>query len=252
MLTNEHIDYILWDLKARGLTQASLQEEVLDHICCAIEEKMAVGSLFITAYKDAVEAFGPNGFETLQIQSEKSINQKSMHMLKATLLTSLMIIGFMASYALFHKPVSLATNSSLWSNPIDHMEVTSGFGMRMHPKLKTKKMHLGVDFRAPLGTEIYAARAGVVHASGVAPKGKEGYGIIIEIDHDSSFQTYYAHLSEVKVKPGQQVEAGELIGLSGNSGFSMGPHLHFELRKDGFQIDPETFPVLVNKDEEEH
>lgn len=253
MLTNDHIDYIQWDLKARGLSDTSLQEELLDHICCVVEENMAAGALFITAYKEAVQAFGPKGFETIQIHSQKSINQKSLHMLKATLLTSLMVIGFMASYALFHKPVVITTTSNLWAMPIEgNLKLTSGFGMRWHPVLKAKKMHNGVDYRASIGTEIYAARAGVIQASGVAPKGKQAYGIIVAIDHDSSFHTYYAHLSEVKVEPGQQVEAGDLIGLSGNSGASMGPHLHFELHKDGLRIDPDLYPILVNKQDEEH
>lgn len=214
---------------------------------------MAAGSLFVTAYKDAVEAFGPNGFETLQIQSQKPINQKSIHMLKATLLTSLMIIGFMAANALFHRPVTISTNSGVWSSPMGgDFEVTSGFGMRYHPVLKAKRLHKGIDFRAPVGTEIFAARAGVIQAAGVPPKGKEGYGITISIDHDSSFQTYYAHLSEVKVEVGQEVTAGELIGLTGNTGASIGPHLHFELIKAGFPINPDTFPILVSKQGEEH
>jgi murein DD-endopeptidase MepM/ murein hydrolase activator NlpD len=253
MLSNEHIDYILWDLEARGLTDLSLQEELLDHICCVVEEKMAVGGLFVTAYKEAVEAFGPNGFETIQRHTQTSIHQKPLNMLKATLLTSLMIIGFMASFALFQQPVTMGTTPDIWASPMgEKTEVTSGFGMRMNPVLKKRMMHKGVDFRAPLGTEIYAARDGVIQAAGVPPKGKEGYGITIGIDHDSSFQTFYAHLSEVKVEVGQQVKAGELIALSGNSGLSKGPHLHFEVIKDGFNINPNTYPVLVTKQVEEH
>ncbi len=253
MLTNEHIDYISWDLKTRGLSELNLQEELLDHICCAVEEKMAVGSLFVTAYKEAIEAFGPNGLVTLQSDTQKSIHQKPLHMLKATLLTSLLIIGFVATFALLNQPVTLPTQSGLWASPMNGKhEVTSGFGMRYHPVLKQKRMHNGIDFRAPIGTEIYAARDGMVQAAGVAPKGKEAYGITIAIRHDSSFQTFYAHLSEVKVEVGQQVKAGELIGLSGNSGASIGPHLHFELEKEGFHINPDTYPALVGRQVEEH
>lgn len=114
-------------------------------------------------------------------------------------------------------------------------DLISGFGHRMHPILKVRKLHTGLDFRAPMGTPIYATADGVVKHSG---GGSNGYGIHIDIDHGYGYETKYAHLSKSLVVEGQRVKRGDLIAHSGNSGLSKGPHLHYEIKKDGEKIDP--------------
>ncbi len=114
--------------------------------------------------------------------------------------------------------------------------IVSGFGMRMHPIHKFRRMHWGLDMQASTGTEIYASADGVVKLAG---RSVGGYGKQIEIDHGGyGYITKYAHLSKIMVKKGQVVKRGDLIGLSGNTGLSKGPHLHYEIVKNGKKIDP--------------
>ncbi|MDQ3974109.1 MAG: M23 family metallopeptidase, partial [Actinomycetota bacterium] len=112
--------------------------------------------------------------------------------------------------------------------------LTSTFGPRRHPILGVERMHEGIDIGAPSGQPILAAADGqVVHA---APYG--GYGNVVLIDHGGGLSTLYAHQSEILVAAGEVVSQGDLIGLVGSTGYSTGPHLHFEVRIDGVPHDP--------------
>ncbi|MDR3046000.1 MAG: M23 family metallopeptidase [Bacteroidales bacterium] len=113
-------------------------------------------------------------------------------------------------------------------------QITSGFGMRYHPILKYLRFHSGVDITTPKGTPVYATGAGTVSSD----DGGSGYGICIVIEHGYSYQTLYAHLSKMVVRPGQKVKRGQLIGYTGNTGLSKGPHLHYEVRKNGAFVNP--------------
>jgi len=112
--------------------------------------------------------------------------------------------------------------------------VTSGFGARPDPIDGGTRYHTGVDLRAPAGSPIAAARDGVVRRAG--PRG--GYGNAVEIDHGGGVTTLYAHASELLVKPGQKVSAGQEIARVGATGRATGPHLHFELRVGDSPVDP--------------
>lgn len=116
--------------------------------------------------------------------------------------------------------------------------VASGFGTRVHPVYKTKKLHTGMDFTAPRGTDIYVTGNGTVIE---VKKSRRGYGNHITIDHGYGYKTLYAHLNKIKVKPGQKVKRGEIIGGVGNTGTSVGPHLHYEVIKNGRKINPVNF-----------
>ncbi len=108
--------------------------------------------------------------------------------------------------------------------------VISSYGMRHHPILKITRMHPGVDILADVGTPVYATADGVVKEAG---RNAGGYGIHVVIEHKASgYQTLYAHLSEIpeNIQPGTRVTRGDMIGLSGNTGLSKGPHLHYEVR----------------------
>ncbi|MBP6334308.1 MAG: M23 family metallopeptidase [Bacteroidia bacterium] len=120
----------------------------------------------------------------------------------------------------------------------DLKHVASGYGMRMHPIYKTSKMHTGMDFTAPVGTEIYATGNGTV---GKIEFNGRGYGHNIIINHGYGYETLYGHLSRMLVRPGQKVKRGDLIAYVGNSGSSTGPHLHYEVRKNGDPINPVNF-----------
>ena len=116
-------------------------------------------------------------------------------------------------------------------------QMASGFGFRIHPIYKTSKMHQGMDFTAAIGTEIYATGDGVVINAGA----ERGYGNQVEISHGYGYMTRYAHMSKIKVRRGQKVKRGEVIGNVGSSGLSTGPHLHYEVHKNGKQINPINF-----------
>lgn len=120
----------------------------------------------------------------------------------------------------------------------DLKRVASGYGWRVDPVYGTRKMHWGLDFTAPIGTEIYATGGGVVE---LVKQNSWGYGREIVIDHGFGMKTRYAHLSEFKVKQGDKVSRGDLIGLIGSSGKSTGPHLHYEVEKDGKKVNPISF-----------
>src|SRR5690606_29624877 len=113
----------------------------------------------------------------------------------------------------------------------------SGFGSRMHPIYKIHKMHSGIDFAAPKGTKVYATGNGKV----IAASSDHGYGKHIEIDHGYGYKTVYAHLTRFAVKKGKKVKRGDLIGFVGSTGSSTGPHLHYEVIKNGKPVNPVNF-----------
>ncbi|MDR6225605.1 murein hydrolase activator EnvC family protein [Desmospora profundinema] len=122
----------------------------------------------------------------------------------------------------------------LW--PVKGAPLTSPYGMRYHPVRKENRMHTGIDLGAPLGTPILAAASGKVIDSRPA----SGYGYIIIIDHGGGLSTLYAHMyaQGAKVSAGQEVSKGQVIAEVGNNGWSTGPHLHFEVLKNGNHTDP--------------
>jgi murein DD-endopeptidase MepM/ murein hydrolase activator NlpD len=124
--------------------------------------------------------------------------------------------------------------------PIDSRKLRgaiSGFGYRMHPIYKIRKMHEGLDFAAPIGTPIYATGDGVIIAAGV----ERGYGNRIMINHGYGYVTKYAHMSRFKVRGGARIKRGDIIGYVGNTGASTGPHCHYEVYKNGKPINPINF-----------
>lgn len=131
------------------------------------------------------------------------------------------------------KPTQLPKPVNGLVMPIKYAGESSPYGNRFHPILKRYIMHAGVDLKAKY-IPFKAAQKGVVTYSGY----KSGYGKVIFIKHEDGYETRYAHLQSMNVKKGDTVQQGEVIGITGNSGRSTGPHLHFEVRKDGRTIDP--------------
>ncbi|MBR1517660.1 MAG: M23 family metallopeptidase [Bacteroidales bacterium] len=125
--------------------------------------------------------------------------------------------------------------------PKSRCRVASGFGYRYHPILHTRRMHTGIDLTAAKGEPVYATGDGVVKVASRNAEGFSGYGVAVFIDHGYGFQTLYAHLSGVAVRPGQTVKRGEKIGYVGNTGLSSGSHLHYEVFQNGNRVDPVYF-----------
>lgn len=113
--------------------------------------------------------------------------------------------------------------------------VASGFGYRIDPVYKIPKMHAGLDFTAPTGTPVYATADGTVSE---ASYNTGGYGNIVKIDHGFGYESWYAHMVRLKARNGQKVKRGEVIGWVGSTGKSTGPHLHYEVHKNGIAVDP--------------
>ncbi|MBL7956581.1 MAG: M23 family metallopeptidase [Flavobacteriales bacterium] len=120
----------------------------------------------------------------------------------------------------------------------DLTQTASGFGWRMHPIHKIMKFHAGMDFTAKTGTPIHASGDGVVV---YAEYGTNGYGMHVIVDHGFDYQTLYAHMSKLEVHKGQRVKRGDVLGLVGNTGLSVGPHLHYEVHKGGQPMDPANY-----------
>jgi murein DD-endopeptidase MepM/ murein hydrolase activator NlpD len=128
-------------------------------------------------------------------------------------------------------------------NPAAGRSISSTFGVRKDPILGMPAMHSGMDFRAPSGFPARATASGTVTWAGW----NGGYGRMVEIDHGNGLSTRFAHLSRIEVKEGQKVETGDVLGQVGSSGRSTGPHLHYEVRKDGEAVDPLRFIKLGKK-----
>ena len=147
-------------------------------------------------------------------------------------------VATVKSYADAFVAVPVSSLPSGWVFPVDGGEITSGYGMRKHPKTGIWRMHEGVDIGKYLGAPIRAVADGRVVRSGPA----SGYGWLIVIDH-GGYQTAYAHMypKDVRVKMGDQVTKGQIIAKIGNNGMSTGPHLHLEVWKNGVPTDPMPF-----------
>jgi len=122
--------------------------------------------------------------------------------------------------------------------PMEGYYSVNGFGMRVHPVLKVYRMHEGIDIIGDVGTNVFASADGVVRYAG---RTEGGYGAVVDIDHQYGYSTLYAHLSRILESPGQKVKRGELIAKSGRSGLVSGPHLHYEIRKNGRKQNPVDF-----------
>lgn len=119
--------------------------------------------------------------------------------------------------------------------PIDLIRMASGFGYRTHPIFQIRKFHKGIDLVALKGTPVYATAKGRVV---IASNSDDGYGNKIMIDHGFGYKTVYAHLHKIDVKVGQEVNLGDMIGEVGNTGLSVAPHLHYEVRMDDQVVNP--------------
>jgi murein DD-endopeptidase MepM/ murein hydrolase activator NlpD len=124
-------------------------------------------------------------------------------------------------------------------SPIEYKGITSKYGYRKHPKTKKRSFHNGTDMKAAMKTPIYATADGVIEYAGY--NRNSGYGRLIIISHNFGFRTFFGHLSKIVAKQATYVKKGDLIGYTGNSGLSSGPHLHYEIRYLQHTVNPYWF-----------
>jgi murein DD-endopeptidase MepM/ murein hydrolase activator NlpD len=120
----------------------------------------------------------------------------------------------------------------------DLKRTASGWGFRIHPIYKVRKMHYGMDFSAPVGTPVYATGDGKITETSGSKRSRIGLGLNIKIDHGYGYETVYGHLNSFNVKRGQKVKRGDIIAYVGNTGGSTAPHLHYEVHKNGKRVNP--------------
>ena len=120
----------------------------------------------------------------------------------------------------------------------DLKRTASGYGLRIHPIYKIIKFHAGMDFTAPTGTDIYATGDGTIEAVVAA---KRGLGNHVIINHGFGYESLYAHMDKANVRVGQKVSRGDVIGFVGNTGLSLAPHLHYEIKLNGNNVDPVNY-----------
>jgi len=130
-------------------------------------------------------------------------------------------------------------NSIPNGSPLHETKINDKFGWRTHPIKKEKKFHKGIDLKAKRNTSVFATADGIVEYAGFNKA--SGFGYLLIIVHNYGFKTYYAHLNKIKVKTRDIIHKGQAIALTGNTGRSSGPHLHYEVRYIGISIDPINF-----------
>ncbi len=148
-----------------------------------------------------------------------------------------------------------SAKSMLMKTPVDGARISSGFGMRFHPVLGYTRMHKGIDFAVPTGTPVMAAGSGTIQIQGWLG----GYGNFVLVNHGNTYSTAYGHLSRFApgLHQGSHVRQGQVIAYSGATGLATGPHLHYEIRINGTQVNPLTVKVargqiLAGKDLREY
>ncbi|MBE7015885.1 MAG: hypothetical protein E7417_03570 [Ruminococcaceae bacterium] len=207
--------------EAKVLVEAERDEQVaakaiLDEKQSAIESKKAEKDQIINSLTNDIAKL--KKLEAQMAQAEKQIQNQIDSALKSSTQSAVVYKGS----GKFQFPMASYTRMS------------SPYGYRIHPISKTKKLHTGIDYAAPLGTAIYAADDGVVLTAGWV----NGYGYTVSINHGSGYVTLYAHCSKLLVSSGQKVTRGQTIAKVGSTGNSTGNHLHFEVRVNGKTTNP--------------
>ncbi len=136
----------------------------------------------------------------------------------------------------YYRPNGMSLRKGYLASPVEFSRVASSFAMRLHPILNSWRQHNGIDYAAPAGTPVRSVGDGVVEFAGM----QSGYGNIVIVKHGNNQSTAYAHLSQIDVKVGQNVSQRQTLGGVGTTGWSTGPHLHFEFRVNGEYADPST------------
>jgi len=271
-LSEEQVFLIEKKLEELGLNYVPLQGEILDHICCITEDEMQNGKTFEQANQAIFENFGKDELKELQQQTIFFTYQKSQRM-KNFALAVFALLLIPSTIFFFPKkektivvngiqppsPQEMMTMENLLPEPNEmpvttnvnfhdppnikpiegSFKINSGFGKRVHPLFKKMKFHSGIDFKAPIGTPVLATADGEVLIS--KNDKNQGYGKHIVLQHDDEFKTMYAHLSKLKLKVGDKIKKGEVIGLVGVTGLATVPHLHYEVIKDGKKVNPEEY-----------
>ena len=259
-LNENQILFLAFILNEKGIKDKETQGELIDHLATNIENKISADILFHEAVDGAINEFGEENFLAIKNNREYLFKQKIKKNMKRVAVLLILLIGTIAliansQYESNEKEIALDKSNE--GNPIivktyenepptvypvrGNYPIVSTFGNRKHPIKKVMKFHKGIDIKAPMGTDVLASSDGIIQK--VKPQ-NTGYGNHIVIEHDNTFKTLYAQLSTMTVKVGDKVKAGDKIGEVGSSGASTGPHLHYEVIREGEEVNPEDYVSL--------
>ena len=222
-------------IKLAGVSSDDKIQEMTDHYLSEIEHTITLGSSEQKAIRET--------YQTIARTDLKSIDQNEKKKTKWIFgIISIALICLYFTFQCKNTPQSIATFAKEelveipngWPIDSDIDQITSGFGVRTHPVSNTKRFHKGIDIKASKGTPVLVTGDGSVTEAGYNPS--SGYYVIIK--HNEQYSTRYLHLSKVEIANAQMVEKGDIIGLVGNSGISLTPHLHYEVIKNDFVMDP--------------
>ncbi len=244
-LTPDQLALITDHLRAAKLP-TDLRDQLLDHLCCDLEDRMANGQSFASALND---------IQTKWPLSRLKNVYRNIHFtrkIKPMLIKSTFLLLFFGALTTLYVPDSgdrKNTNSDLaqhefvdppTGSPISGFDPAAfngiGFGIKLHPLKKTRVLHRGIDIIAESGTPVLATAAGRVTFAGDGGKN----GISVRILHEDGYLTVYNHLSKTNVETGQLIPSGKIIGAVGSTGLSTRPHLHYEILQNEVAVDPLT------------
>lgn len=230
---------------------ADLRTDLLDHLCCEIEDKMNSGEDYSSALQTTLASWKREQLSSInrQIYFTNTVKPMILRISTAAVLAASIFLLF--PFAPAEETTELTSNSvELFSetpetlpegpptaSPLRGVKLADAhakFGPAIHPIYKSQRMHKGIDFKAKPGTPVLATADGEVTFAGT----KGDYGILVIIQHADGYVTSYAHLQSYSVKVGQRVTLGEEIAAVGNTGASTGPHLHYEVRKGDIPQNP--------------
>ena len=225
------------------IRDGEFRAEILDHICSAIEYEMISGAPFDEAFQTTAQTFPIAGIR----RGARLIHHRKyrfMHYMIPTVIISLLVWQLPTAdrseaMAPFPDCVELIAEPPSGMPLAGYTELAGlpGYGKRIHPIFKREMLHRGIDFRARTGTPVLATGGGTIIESTF----DKGYGNYILIKHDDTYHSFYAHLDENLVNQGDEVEKGAVIAKVGSTGISVGPHLHYEVRRNGSAVDPAPY-----------
>jgi len=222
-------------LRKEGLRHPELRAELHDHFLCSIEAALEEGSSLGEAEQDAITQIREMDLKGMNRQTFFIHHQNSI--LMASLCALLLTFASVFTFTAEQPELVTIDPPRLWPIAADQHAISSGFGYRMFKQ--KKRMHTGIDIKAPVGTPVYATESGTVQEAGFHEK----KGNYVVIEHDSIYSTTYYHLSEILVKEGKAVKMGQKVGKTGNTGLSTAPHLHYEVRVNGKAVDPAGYMI---------
>lgn len=236
MISSQEISFIQEDLQKRGLTYQTLQVEILDHLCCVIEEKMDEGMSFQEAYTKSITLFGEEELPEIQSQTLKVARTSSPIWKRALVWTS--SVAACLSFFMVFAGDGQAQNFPGISPLADDYQISNAYGMYEHPVYEIKEFHSGIDLTTQVGSKVQATANGVVEKITYQ---KEEHRWLVVIKHPEGLKTLYAGLQNIQVEEGQKIKQGDIIAELAQGWSQKKNILHYEIFWQDEPVDPKPY-----------